>query len=47
MRPTPTDIYSPREIALAAGVSEAQVLAVLGPAATGRLPVYLRHADAV
>src|ERR1700737_1374396 len=33
MHPTsPTDLYSPREIALAAGVSEAEVLAVLGPA---------------
>jgi len=33
MRPTlPTDLYSHREIALAAGVSEADVLAVLGPA---------------
>jgi len=47
MRPTPTDIYSPREIALAAGVSEAQVLAVLGPAATERTPLYLRHSDAI
>ncbi len=33
MRPNlPTDLYSHREIALAAGVSEADVLAVLGPA---------------
>jgi protein TonB len=32
MRPTPpTELYSRREIALAAGVSEADVLAVLGP----------------
>jgi TonB family protein len=36
-----TEVYSPREIARAAGVSEAQVLAVTGPAE------YLAHAEAV
>ncbi len=39
------DLYSPREIALAAGVAEAHVLAALGgPAQAHR---YVRHADAV
>ena len=37
-------VYSPREISLAAGVSEAQVLAALGPALAGG---YVCHADAV
>jgi periplasmic protein TonB len=37
-------MYSPREIAAAAGVSEAQVLAALGPMPTSG---YVRHADAV
>lgn len=41
---TAPDMYSPREIALAAGVSEAQVLAALGPTLAGG---YVRHADAV
>lgn len=54
MRPQSTDLYSAAEIALAAGVSEAQVLAALYG---GREPLrhtrgacpppYLRHADAV
>src|SRR2546427_8400262 len=43
MRPSsPTDFYSRREIALAAGVSEADVLAVLGPARE-----FVPHAEAV
>jgi TonB family protein len=41
---TASEVYSPREIALASGVSEAQVLAVLGPTLGGG---YLSHADAV
>jgi protein TonB len=41
---TTADMYSPREIALAAGVSEAQVLAAVGPVLVGG---YVRHADAV
>lgn len=40
------EVYSPREIALAAGVSELQVLDALGRIAGGR-PPYLLHADAV
>ncbi len=43
MRPTPsTDLYSRREIALATGVSEADVLAVLGPACE-----FVAHDEAV
>ncbi len=43
--PPHMDLYSPREIALAAGVAEAHVLAALGgPAQAHR---YVRHADAV
>ncbi|MBI3399953.1 MAG: TonB family protein [Acidobacteria bacterium] len=37
------DVYSAREIALAAGVSEARVRAALGPQAS----LFVRHADAV
>ncbi len=40
------DVYSPREIALAAGVSELQVLEALGKQA-GDPPQYLLHDDAV
>src|SRR6266550_3700962 len=43
MRPTPShDLYSPREIALAAGVPEADVIAVIGDARG-----LVAHADAV
>lgn len=45
-RVSDTDVYSPREIALAAGVSERQVLDALGRVA-GEAPAYLLHADAV
>lgn len=41
---TASEVYSPREIARAAGVSETQVLAVLGPSFAGG---YVGHADAV
>ena len=40
------EVYSPREIALAAGVSELQVLEALGRQA-GDAPQYLLHDDAV
>jgi TonB family protein len=43
MRPQSTDLYSAAEIAQAAGVSEAQVLAAL----RGEETPYLRHAEAV
>jgi TonB family protein len=39
-----SDVYSPREIALAAGVSESQVRAALGPTLAGG---YVSHAEAV
>jgi periplasmic protein TonB len=43
-----TDVYSPREIALAAGVSDDEVRAALaGPAAPPTVDGYVRHADAV
>jgi TonB family protein len=43
-----TDVYSPREIALAAGVSEEQVLAALrDPGGPVSVNGYVRHADAV
>lgn len=43
-----TEVYSPREIALAAGVSEEQVLAALrDPGGPVTLNGYVRHADAV
>jgi TonB family protein len=43
MRPTPLhDLYSPREIALAAGVPEADVIAALGPVRD-----FVAHAEAV
>jgi protein TonB len=41
---TAQQLYSPHEIALAAGVSEARVLAALGPTLAGG---YVGHADAV
>jgi len=40
------NVYSPREIALASGATEAQVRAVLA-AANGVVPMYIGHADAV
>src|SRR6266850_1417554 len=43
-----TDVYSPREIALAAGVSEEQVIAVLArPDGPPTVEGFIRHADAV
>ena len=43
-----TEVYSPREIALAAGVSEEQVLAALrDPGGPVTVSGYVRHADAV
>jgi protein TonB len=52
MRPTsPNDTYTPREIALAAGVPEAQVLGCLGgrvsALGTETRPLYIGHAEAV
>ena len=41
---TTSDVYSPREIALAAGVPESQVRAALGPTLAGG---YVSHAEAV
>jgi protein TonB len=43
----PVMVYSPSEIARAAGVSEAQVLAALGFGGRRRAPSYVGHADAV
>src|SRR5215510_15561436 len=40
------EVYTPREIALAAGVSETQVLEALGHRPGDRLP-YVQHKDAV
>lgn len=43
-----TDVYSPREIALAAGVSEAEVCAALsGPGAPVAVDGFVHHGDAV
>src|SRR5262245_24614357 len=43
-----TEVYSPREIALAAGVSEEHVIAALSrPDAPATIDGYLRHTDAV
>ena len=41
------NVYSPREIALASGVPEAQVLAALRLASGGDPPAYVAHRDAV
>jgi len=46
VEPSEREIYSPREIALAAGVSELQVLEALAHV-PGGVPPYLHHADAV
>src|SRR5712691_8298971 len=43
-----TDVYSPREIALAAGVSEEQVISALArPDGPTTVEGFIRHADAV
>src|SRR3989449_3103144 len=43
-----TDVYSPREIALAAGVSEEQVISALArPDSPATVEGFIRHADAV